>query len=72
MILRFLLVTPVALAVLLAALVGLSQAPLGRRYVPNGGKDLIVPLNVRDPSALVMGPYDYSTRGMMKISISPR
>ena len=72
MILRFLLVGPLSLAVLFAALFGLSFAPLGRRYVPRGEKDLIVPLNARDPSALVMGPYDYSSRSMMKISVSPR
>lgn len=72
MILR--LLSPLTLAVLLAALAGLSQAPLGRRYVPRGGpsNDLIVPLNARDPSALVMGPYIYGPHGSTPIPVTPR
>lgn len=46
---------PLAFALLLCAL---AKAPLGRPKVPRGGPgdELIVPLNARDPSALVMGP----------------
>jgi hypothetical protein len=71
MILKAILWTPLALAVLAAAL---WAGPWNRWTMPDEAKarDVIVPLNARDPSALVMGPLPVKCSGPCPTAEQPR
>ncbi|MCX5797076.1 MAG: hypothetical protein NTY77_16410 [Elusimicrobia bacterium] len=52
------LLAPLAAVIALVALAAVPWLP-GPRVETVSAEDLIVPLNVRDPSALVMAPLDF-------------